>query len=122
MADLWAQVLAAATRIAAERDAQAHERFSERRAHFNSPGARAARSAAARKAAATRKANKEAVQRAEAEEERLEAERYARIPDGPLCDAMNVVMDAREVFCIREPHTDGDCEDIDGHTWSYEKD
>jgi flagellar hook-length control protein FliK len=99
-------------------DAQAARERAKKEARYNSPEARAARSARSLKAAETRRALREAEERQEA----LEADWDARIPDGPLCDAMDVVMDAREVFCIRSPHTSGDHEDIDGHTWPYEED
>ncbi|WP_428957885.1 hypothetical protein [Streptomyces sp. cg35] len=100
----------------------AHQLHLERKARFNSPEAKAARSEAARKDAATRKRNRAAEQALLEAEEAIEQERWEREPKGPTCGAMDVVMDAQEVFCARPPHTGGDHEDIDGHTWAYEED
>lgn len=109
--DIWGFLGA----LAAAHDALARAEQEERRRRYNSPEARAARSARSKKAAATRKARKDA-QRA------VEDEREARMPSGPTCDAMDVILDARETVCILPPHDGGDHEDIDGHTWPFEED
>jgi hypothetical protein len=82
----------------------------EKNRRYNSPEAKAARSARSAKAAETRRARLEELQRAEAWIE-------ARIPGGPLCNSMDIVMDAQEVFCVRPPHRSGSHEDVDGTTW-----
>lgn len=85
----------------------------EKERRFNSPEARRKRRERSLKAAATVRARRTAA-------EQLEAEREAREPKGPTCDAMDIIMDAQETLCIRPPHDGGDHEDIDGHVWPYE--
>ncbi|PPS89420.1 hypothetical protein [Streptomyces sp. MH60] len=82
----------------------------EKNRRRNSPEAKAARSARSAKAAETRRVRLEELRKAE---EWIEA----RIPDGPVCNAMSIVMDAQEVFCVRPPHRSGSHEDVDGTTW-----
>lgn len=36
------------------------------------------------------------------------------------CGAMDLVMDARETFCVLAPHACGDHDDGGGHTWPRE--
>ena len=88
----------------------------------NTPEARARRSEAARYGWIDRRNREDAERAAQATRDALDAEREARIGAGPWCNTMDVDGTGREVFCIREPDHDGDCEDPDGHTWpNYEK-
>ncbi|MFD0209183.1 hypothetical protein ACFVH9_08595 [Streptomyces hirsutus] len=102
MTRLFAGLAAAFNEI----DADAKWRREER---LNRPEAVAARKRAAEKGWKTRRDR-------EAEEEARDLERYQPLLT-KTCDSMAIVMDAQEVFCIREPHTEGDHEDAYGHTW-----
>jgi hypothetical protein len=76
------------------------------------------RAEAARKGWETRRARETAEQNAE--EAAWQAD-YARTGDGPWCDEMAHNSVGSEVFCIRQPGHDGDCEDIDGFAWTREE-
>jgi hypothetical protein len=78
------------------------------------------RAEAARKGWETRRAREAAEGAAEAREVAWENERDARRGKGPWCDEMAHNSVGGEVFCIREPGHDDDCEDIDGFAWTYE--
>lgn len=88
-----------------------------RAARRNTPEARQARSDAARRGWQQRHAREVAEQAAEAAAEAHYAELDARTGSGPWCDSMDLDATGREVFCIRGPDHDGDCEDVYGHIW-----
>lgn len=104
-------------KLSAAYDKAAQAEREEKLRRYNSPEAQAARSERSRKAAATRKAIREAAVR-------LQEEREAREPTGPACGAMDIVMDAREVFCVLPPRAEyphDHHEDIDGIRWPYDE-
>ncbi|MFD8648681.1 hypothetical protein [Streptomyces mirabilis] len=106
MSQLFASISAAFDAVAAEAEA-------ERLARYNSPEARAARSARSQKAAATLRARRAAAAL-------LEAEREAREPVGPACGLFGIIPlphGPHETTCVRPPHRHGDHENIDGDQW-----
>jgi hypothetical protein len=111
--DIWRLMGALADAAAAADEARRRDRAARR----NTPEARQARSEAARRGWQKRHAREAAELAAEAAAEARDAELDARTGSGPWCDSMDLDATGREVFCIRDPEHDDDCEDVYGHTW-----
>lgn len=103
-------------------DAADEARRQARAARRNTPEARTIRSDAARRGWEKRHAREAAKRATESAEDAWRDQLNARTGTGPWCNTMDLDAIGRETFCIRDPDHDGDCEDVNGHTWpNYDK-
>jgi hypothetical protein len=102
-----------ARRLVAVFAAAERRRTEDRQAARRTPEARAKRSEAARLGWETRWAREAREAKADAE-----ADWRPAVPPGPHCLALDHDSTGREVHCLLPPHDGGECDDLNGHTWT----